>query len=280
MRVGCFALMEPFAPMERQFERAGELGFRDIDLTDNHDGATLGTEYGFGASLSLDSHPGAIRRLVESQGLTLTAVCAHANLLDPPAPQRYGTHELVKAIRLASLLGVTQVVTAEGDAKTDFGHNLSREQAIFACQEKLHEPLAWARELGVEILIEPHGWLTDPVENMQALLEALGAERLVGINLDVGNCWLGGEDPIRFIEHFGPRIRHVHWKDMPKEMEAQRGKIFGCGMAQIPLGDGVIGIESVVRALEAQGFDGPTTLEIAGAENLTASRARLRKWAS
>ena len=278
MQIGCFALMEPFAPMERQFQHIRELGFDYADLTDNHDGATLGTEYGFGASLSLDAHPARIRRLVEAPGLTLTAVCAHANLLDPPAPDRYGTHELIKAIRLAALLGVKQVITAEGDAKTPFGERLTRDEAIFAVREKLYEPHAWARELGIEILIEPHGWLTDPVEGMAGLLDALGDDAVFGINLDTGNCWLGNEDPVRFVDHFGPRIRHVHWKDLPSEMEPKRGHIFGCGMSTTALGDGVIGVEAIVDALKRQGFDGPTTIEIAGDDNLLRSAERLRAW--
>jgi inosose dehydratase len=278
MQIGCFALIDPFTDIDHQFARIREMGFDYADLTDNHDGATLGTEYGFAASLSLDSRPGKIRDLAERHKLTLTAVCAHANLLDPPAPDRYGTHEIIKAIRLAHLLGIKQVVTAEGDAKTDFGHNLSKEQAIFAVREKLYEPTRWAEELGVEILIEPHGWLTDPVENMQELLDALGHEDTIGINLDTGNCWLGGEDPHRFVKHFGKRIKHVHWKDMPAEMESQRGKLFGCGMATIALGDGVVGIEQLVQELKNVGFDGPTTLEIAGEESVKTSAERLKQW--
>ena len=106
MIIGCFALVEPFTPMERQFEAIREMGIEYADLTDNHDGASLSAEYGFAASLSLDTHPGKIRKMVEASGLTLTTVCAHANLLDPPGPDTYGTFEIIKAIRLANLLGI------------------------------------------------------------------------------------------------------------------------------------------------------------------------------
>ena len=80
------------------------------------------------------------------------------------------------------------------------------------------------------------------------------------------------------IEPFTPMRRQFHCKDMPAEMESQRGKVFGCGMSKIPLGDGVVGIEAVVQELKAAGFDGPTTLEIAGADALKTSAERLRKW--
>jgi inosose dehydratase len=216
MKIGCFALIQPFSPMRRQFELIRELGFDYADLTDNHDGATLGTEYGFSASFSLDSHPQTILDMVNEFGLTLTSVCAHANLLDPTSPDRYGTAEIIKAIKLAHFLGVKQVITTEGDPKTDFGHHLTDDQRLFSIREKLHEPIRWAETFGIELLLEPHGILTDTVDGMTRILDALGHEETVGINLDTGNSWLGGGDPLEFVKTFGPRIKHVHWKDMPE----------------------------------------------------------------
>jgi inosose dehydratase len=279
MKIGCFALMEPFTPMRRQFEVIRELGFEFADLTDNHNGATLGTEYGFAASFSLDSHPSVIRDLAREFSLTLSSVCAHANLLDPTSPDRYGTCQIIRAIQLAHYLGIHHVITAEGDPHTEFGRRLTEQQKIFCVCEKLHEPIRWAEELGVELLIEPHGELTDTVEGMTRLLEALGHERAVGINLDTGNSWLGGGDPVQFIKVFGRRIKHVHWKDIDASWQSRRGQVFGCGMGTIPLGDGVVGIESVVKALLASGFDGLTTLEVVGKENVLLSSARLKAWA-
>jgi inosose dehydratase len=269
--------MEPFSGMERQFQRIREMGFVEADLTDNHDGATLGVEYGFSASVSLESHPHAVRRLAETYGLTLTSVCAHANLLDPPSPDRYQTPQIIKALKLAHFLGIRQVITTEGDPKTDFGHRLTGEQQLFAVAEKLHEPIRWAEELGLELLIEPHGILTDSIDGMQNILDRLGSDA-VGVNFDTGNFWLGGGDPVKFVHHFGSRIKHVHWKDLGPEWEARRGKIFGCGMGTIPLGDGHVPISEVCAALFQHGFDGPTTLEVAGLAAVQESASRLREW--
>ncbi len=272
--------MEPFTPMRRQFEVIRELGFDYADLTDNHDGSTLGAEYGFAASLSLDEHPGTIRDMVAEFSLTLTSVCAHANLLDPTAPSRYGTAQVVKAIRLAHLLGVKQVITTESEPKTEFARGLSRDEKLFSIREKLYEPVRWARELGVDLLIEPHGELTDTVEGMSSILDALGNEDVVGVNLDTGNSWLGGGEPLEFVKTFGSRIKHVHWKDMEEEWIPKRGTKFGCGMGMIPLGDGVVGVREIVEALLESGFDGPTTLEVAGPDNVKKSAERLREWSS
>lgn len=280
MIIGCFALIEPFSPMKRQFEAISQMGIEYADLTDNHNGGMLGAEYGFTASFSLDSHPAKIKKLAGDCGLTLTSVCAHANLLDPTAPDVYGTHEIVKAIRLANLLGVKQVITTEGDPKTHFGENLTDQERIFTIREKLQTPITWAEELGVELLLEPHGIVTDSVDNMKALLDVLGHEDTVGVNLDTGNSWLGGSDPMDFIKTFGARIKHVHWKDMPSEWIPRRGTLYGCGMSVIPLGDGVVGIQKIVDALLEIGFNGPTTLEVAGADVVKLSYERLQQWSA
>ena len=278
MKIGCFALVEPFRSLERQFYAIKEMGISCADLTDNHQGGMLGVEYGFAASVSLDSHPSKIRALAQNAGLELTAFCAHANLLDPPAPDIYGTNEIIKAIRLAALLGIKDVITTEGDPKTDFGEHLTRAEQIFAIVEKLRSPVQWAAELGVKLLLEPHGRVTDTLDGMAAVLEKIGHPDTVGICLDTGNAWLGGAEPLDYVKVFGGRIGHVHWKDMPKEMEAQRGKQFGCGMGVIPLGDGVVGIPAIVKALKKSGFNGSTTLEIFGADNVKTSAQRLTMW--
>ena len=278
MKIGCFALVEPFTPMERQFELIHGLGIDYVDLTDNHDGASRGVEFGFAASISLDSHPAKIRQLAKKHRLKLSTVCAHANLLDPAAPDVYGTFQIIKAIRLAATLGIPEVITTEGDPKTRFGHALTEKERLFTITEKLQSPIEWAEELGVKLLLEPHGIVTDSVRLMGDLLERLGHEQTVGICLDTGNSWLGGAEPLDFVKTFGRRIQHVHWKDMPADWQPRRGKLYGCGMAVIPLGDGVVGIPPIVQALKKNGFQGTTTLEIAGAENVRLSAQRLRTW--
>lgn len=57
---------------------------------------------------------------------------------------------------------------------------------------------------------------------MSRILDTLGHEQTVGINLDTGNSWLGGGDPLQFVKTFGSRIKHVHWKDMPVEWLPKR----------------------------------------------------------
>lgn len=278
MRIGCFALVKPFALMEEQFKAIREMGITNADLTDNHDGGILGVEFGFTASVSLDSHPAKIRRMADGAGVRLSAFCAHANLLDPVSPDVYSTTQIIKAVRLAHHLGIRHVITTEGDPKTDFGHSLTHDQRIFAIRERLHVPILWAEELGVELLLEPHGIVTDTIDGMAELLSSLGHEETVGVCLDTGNSWLGGTDPLDFIRQFGKRIRHVHWKDLGQEWVSRRGTLYGCGMGSIPLGDGLVNAPAIVEALLALGFDGDTTLEIGGEDNVRLSAERIKSW--
>ena len=276
IKVGCFALISPFSPLENQLDLIKNWGFSCGDLTDNSDGACLGVEYGFTALASLDANPFDIKRMFIDRGLELSSVCAHANLLDPTAPARYGTAQIIKAVRLAAAIGVKHVITAEGEPKTPFGRNLTEAEAIFSIAEKLYEPLRFAEDFGVKILIEPHGHITDSVKLMGEVLDRCNSNAL-GINLDTGNLWLGGGDSLEMIAKFGSKIEHVHWKDLPAEMIQKRGTQFGCGMSLTALGDGVINIEEIFKALVNAGFDGYSTLEIAGAEAVLKSFEFLKK---
>jgi len=269
--IGCFALVDPFSTLDHQLDRIRDLGFRHADVTDNADGGCLGVEFGFTAVASLDANPHDLKRAFDARGLEITSYCAHANLLDASAPWRYGTAQIVKAVRAAAAIGVRHVISTEGDPRTDFGRRLTRDQAIFSIREKLHEPLRVAEDHGVKLLLEPHGPYTGSVDTTEAILTACDSPAL-GLNLDTGNLWIGGDHPVDMIRRLGAQIEHVHWKDMPHDLESVRGTLFGTGMSTIALGTGAVGIEDVHRALMDAGFDGHTTLEIAGDEAVLASR--------
>lgn len=269
--LGCFALVDPFSVLDHQLDRIRDWGFRFADVTDTGDGAVLGNHFGFSAVASLDANPYDIRRQFAERGLTITSWCAHADLLDAAAPWRYGTSEIIKAIRAAGTVGVKHIVTTEGEPATSFGRGLSFDEAIFTIAEKLHEPLRVAEDYGVTVLLEPHGPYTGSLEGTRALLERIDSPALA-LNLDTGNVWLAGTDPVDYVKTFGDRIQHVHWKDLDASWEPKRGSIFGCGMSTIALGAGVINIDTVFSELVRAGFDGHTTLEIAGDDAILASR--------
>ncbi|HRA65859.1 MAG TPA: sugar phosphate isomerase/epimerase [Caldilinea sp.] len=276
MKVGCFAIVDPFALLEHQLGRIRDMGFRYADVTDNHRGGLLGREFGFAATVSLDDNPFDIKRLFESYGLTITSFCAHANLLDPSSPARYATNEVMQAVRQAAAMGVKHVITTEGDPKSAWGHKLTHDQRVFITAEKLHEPLRLANDLGVYLLLEPHGMLTDSISGIQDIMEMLGAPENLGVNLDTGNSWLGGADPMEMARVFKDKIMHVHWKDLPADWEAKRGTMYGCGFGPIALGEGVVDIAGVYNTLKDAPHLEYSTLEVGGEDNLKKSYAYLK----
>lgn len=276
MKVGCFALIDPFSTLDHQLQRIEDMGFKYADVTDSHPGSSLGRDYGFAATASLDENPMDLKRLFEKHGLTITTVCAHASLLDPVSPSRFGTHEISKAIMLAQAMGVEHVVTTEGHPHSDWANNLSFAEQVLVVAEKLFEPVRLAGDMGVKVLLEPHGPLTDTVEGMEALFEKLGNPDSLGINIDTGNAWLGGSDPVEMAKTFKDNIYHIHWKDLPSEWEEKRGTMWGCGMGPIALGDGVVDIAGVFEALKDAPHVKYSTLEVGGDENLARSYTYLQ----
>lgn len=271
MKVGCFALIDPFQVLDHQLERIAGLGFRYADITDNHGGGLLGREFGFSSTVSLDDNPADVREAFARHGLTITSVCAHANLLDPSSPARYSTSEVMKAVRLAGALGIHHVITTEGDPKSAWGHGLRQEQRVFIAAEKLYEPIRLAAEYDVTILLEPHGIVTGSIAGMSSIMAELGSPNNLGVNLDTGNAWLAGSDPVEYATAFKDVIGHVHWKDLGEDWVEQRGKIFGCGFSNIALGEGLIDISGVYDVVKDSPNLSFTTLEIGGDENLKKS---------
>jgi len=276
MKVGCFALVDGFSVLEHQLERLQGLGIKYADITDNTDGACLGAEFGFTAVASLDANPFDLKRMFDKYGLTITSYCAHASLLDAEAPFRYGTSQIMKAVRAAAAMGVKHIITTEGHAHTEFGKKLTESEALFTIRQKLYEPLRMAADYGVKILLETHGEYTDNLKHLEKIIDSCNSKAL-GLNLDTGNLWLGGGDPVAYIKKFAGKIEHVHWKDWPKEMEARRGKEFGAGMSGIALGTGIVDIKAAYKALSDIGYNGYTTLEIAGDEAVKQSYTFLKK---
>lgn len=275
MKVGCFALVDPFSLLDHQLARVAGMGFKYADVTDNHPGGLLGREFGFTATASLDDNPADLKGLFEAHGLTCTSVCAHANLLDASSPARYASNEIIKAIRLAAGMGVRDVITTEGDPKTAWGHALSFTEKVFITAEKLYEAARLAEAFGVRLLLEPHGELTDSIDGIEAILTRLGHPKSVGLNLDTGNAWLGGADPVAMATHFKEVIFHVHWKDLSAGWEAKRGTQYGCGFGDVALGSGVIDIAGVYGVLQ-DGHAEYSTLEVGGDENMLKSYAYLK----
>ncbi len=267
MRIGVFLLIEPFASVERQLQRAKEMGFDCADITDTNSGGSMLGSAGFSPTVSLDDNPFDVKRLFDKYGIKPSTVCAHATLLEPSSPARFGTAEIMKAVKFAAAIGIKDVVTTETDPRSEWAEKLTYDQRVFITAEKLHEPVRMAEDCGVRVLLEPHGPVTDSIKGIQDVMGLLGNPKALGVNLDTGNSWLGGADPVEMAKVFRNKIHHIHWKDLGQEWVAKRGKQFGCGFSTIALGDGVIDLKGVCRELKGAPIES-CTLEIVGSDEI------------
>ena len=276
MEIGVFLLIEAFQSVERQLQCAKEMGFDCADITDTNSGGSMLGTAGFSPTVSLDENPFEVKRLFQKYGIKPTTVCAHAALLEPSNPGKLGTAEIMKAVHFAAAIGIKDIVTTDTDPRSEWARKLTYEQMVFICAEKLYTPVKMAADYGVRILLEPHGPVTDSIQGLKDVFKMLGDPVSLGVNLDTGNSWLGGTDPVEMARVFKDKIHHVHWKDLGAEWIPKRGTEFGCGFSTIALGDGVIDIKGVCDVLKGANI-AASTLEIVGAaETLQKSKRYLQ----
>jgi len=148
---------------------------------------------------------------------------------------------------------------------TDWAKKQSYENQVYAVADKLYEPLRLAADYGLEVLLEPHGPLTDTIQGLKDIMRLLDDHPSLGVNMDTGNSWLGGADPVEMAKEFKDKIKHVHWKDLGPEWVEKRGTQFGCGFCTIPIGAGVIPVKEVCDVLRDCDIE-DSTLEVCGDE--------------
>ena len=89
----------------------------------------------------------------------------------------------------------------------------------------------------------------------------------LGLNMDTGNTFIAGQDPVAFLQRFIDRVNHVHIKDVSESLAAaSRGEQTGIAVSQCALGDGA-NADNIRRCLEIlrdHGYDGALSIECEG----------------
>jgi sugar phosphate isomerase/epimerase len=116
------------------------------------------------------------------------------------------------------------------------------------------------------------------VENLEALPFDLAVPLLerhgTSICLDVGHlAWQGGGE-LAFLERHGERVREVHLHDavLPSPEQGKRAR------DHLPLGQGELDYEALLRKLDEIGFDGCVIIENNSEADLRESLGKLRLW--
>jgi sugar phosphate isomerase/epimerase len=82
--------------------------------------------------------------------------------------------------------------------------------------------------------------------------------------MDIGNVFIAGQDPVKFVEQFKDKISHVHVKDVSESLvEEAHGELTGIGNSQCAIGEGVnaANVRKCVELLAANGYRGVLTIE-------------------
>jgi sugar phosphate isomerase/epimerase len=119
---------------------------------------------------------------------------------------------------------------------------------------------------GLLVNIEIHGYFTTRPEMVARMLDFVKSD-FFGLNLDTGNSFIAGQDPVEFCRRFLGKIKHVHVKDVSESLAAAaRGKETGIAVSQCAIGDGVNAenIKKVLGLLRDNGFGGVLSMECEG----------------
>lgn len=127
--------------------------------------------------------------------------------------------------------------------------------------EAVDPSVAYAREKGVRLAIEPS--LRTDVSFVNTLRDAIDvAERTgVGLVVDFGNCWME-RDFREVVLRAAPHIALVQVGDVPI------GSVRGPGQpppgGRVPFGEGDLPLERMLRDVKNSGYTGPLDLELPG----------------
>jgi sugar phosphate isomerase/epimerase len=196
---------------------------------------------------------------------------------DPEGVRQRAAAELADTARAAKLLGVQRVTGFTGSSIWHAAYAWPPTpqaywDAGFADFARRFTPILDvfdAQDVNFALEVHPTEIAFD-IATAERALAALGQHPRFGFNFDPSHLAYQGVDYVRFIRQFGPRIFHVHMKDVwwgrgdgtvgtfgghTSFGDARRGWDFRS------VGRGMIDFESIIVALNDVGYAGPLSVE-------------------
>lgn len=218
---------------------------------------------GYFPHISLLEDPAMLREKMASYGVQLSQIDAAYPLSGKRGPA-IGVPYVLKSIPWAVLAGSPRVATTDGLHKPE---GLSDDEAMGLMKRSYEQIIEVAEAHKIVVTIEVHGYFTTNPERLEQMLNFCGDTPWLRLNLDTGNSYIAGEDPVAFTERFLDKIHHVHVKDVSKSLsDAVRGGQTGIAVSQCATGDGVNSdnIRACLKCLHHRGFDGVFSIECEG----------------
>jgi sugar phosphate isomerase/epimerase len=217
---------------------------------------------GYFPHLALYEDPATVREMLEKSGLKLSQIDAAYPLSGKDGPT-FGVPYILKSIPWAKHAGCSNIATTDGLYKPE---DLSDDEAIELMKGSYGILIETAEKYAININIEIHGYFTTKPEMLEKMLNFCDSEYL-GLNLDTSNSFIAGEDPVAICKQFIHKIKHVHIKDVSKELsDAARGKDTGIGISHCAIGDGVnsSNIVKCIEILRDNDYSGVLSMEVEG----------------
>lgn len=205
-----------------------------------------------------------IRELLEELGLRVSNLNANTangyfdplppeNVFEPslssanPDYRRWRIGFSIEATRLAAAVGAPCISVTSGNPGSGGTPSAGLEFFVDSLQRICEAAEKHGVRVGVEY--EP-GLLVERADELLEVFERVGST-LLGVNLDLGHSYLGGEDPQGTVELFEGRIWNVHVEDISGRKHFHR----------VP-GEGEMPLARYFDALERQGYRGFLTVEL------------------
>ena len=217
---------------------------------------------GYQPHVAMYEDPVLLRKKMDSYGLRFSQVDAAFPLSTKEGPTR-GVPYVMKAIAWANLSGCPCVDTTDGLHAPE---GLSDTEAMDMMKREYEQIVEVAEAHKVTVNIEPHGYFTTKPERMEKMLVFCDSPYL-RMNMDTGNTFIAGQDPVAFLKQFVKKVSHVHIKDVSESLAAAtRGKQTGIAVSQCAIGDGVNAdnIRTCLGILKENGYEGVLSMECEG----------------
>ena len=226
------------------------------------DGASWIHGLGYQPHIALYEDPLLLKQKMDSYDVQFSQVDAAYPLSGLDGPSR-GLPYVLKSIPWASHAGCWNIATTDGLHQPE---GLSDEEAMTMMKRTYGQIMEVAEAYEININIEVHGYFTTNPDMMARMLDLCDSPYL-GLNMDTGNTFISGQDPVAFLERFVDRVNHVHVKDVSESLAAAtRGNETGIAISHCAIGEGV-NADNIRRCLEIlrdNGFDGHLSMECEG----------------
>jgi len=217
---------------------------------------------GYFPHVALYEDPALLQRKMDSYRVKFSQVDAAYPLSFKDAPLR-GVPYVMKAIAWAHLIGCPCVDTTDGLHAPE---GLKDPEAMDLMKRSYEQIMEVAEAHRIIVNIEPHGYFTTNPDRM-AEMQAFSDSPFLRMNMDTGNTFIAGQDPVKFLKKFLKRVSHVHVKDVSESLaRALRGGATGIAVSQCSLGEGVNAdnIKKCLGLLKERGYNGTLSIECEG----------------